>query len=767
MKPIWFLFSIFFALTLMGVSPDAHADLSSIDDVLAATGSDPNAPDASMTVFQHIIGDHLKNPFTTLGAPDTLFGKLFLTLNLFVFLIGVIFASYGITAGIVQTAHEGQVLGRRMSAIWMPIRMVTGIAGLIPFFGGFSLSQAVMMLASLLGIGLANYGWKQVIDNFNEFSGMARPSIGDGTQSKSPLGLSYAVFSSELCRVAYEDYLASSNSDSIERLVAHQGGSGFSEAQAVMGYGKITNTNAMRTNDYCGRMEVKSTGLRSSWLPNKETVSFGFTVASVNYTPIATAIANGIHPAATILAQTNSTLARNWYAQWKAARIAGGPPPPINWKDIESSAAVFSISLAAKGNAAVPGPGVITDAAKDAMTRYGWFGAGAWYATLAEGQTALTEAFNTVEYNLIDPVNLLVDQKYDYPDAVSDPLNSYIKLMGARLSNGGKISDTLSEVWDSDLGDDGTGNVSVGQKIVREIIEHAGSTQGNSGGNTFNPIIMLKNTGDYAMTSVQAFVLGEAAMDLIPAMKAVKGMSAVTGALKKVATASASSGGSGSLVGMMSILMGAIFVVGAIMSLYIPFIPFIAWMGGLIQYVTIFFEGLVAAPIWAFAHLDADGEGMGQRAERGYIFLLNMLFRPFLMVLGFVLAAALLVVLGTFQAAMFIPAMSNVQGNSLTGLVSIVMLLGVFVIMNITMIHGVFNLITLIPDQVLGWVGNMSNTQLGKETEEKAHAMFINLGRGVAPALGGVAGRAAKPGKGSNSPGPSKDLVRGDPKMKK
>ncbi len=278
---------------------------------------------------------------------------------------------------------------------------------------------------------------------------------------------------------------------------------------------------------------------------------------------------------------------------------------------------------------------------------------------------------------------------------------------------------------------------------------------------------MLKNTGDYAMTSVQAFVLGEAAMDLIPAMKAVKGMSAVTGALKKVATASASSGGSGSLVGMMSILMGAIFVVGAIMSLYIPFIPFIAWMGGLIQYVTIFFEGLVAAPIWAFAHLDADGEGMGQRAERGYIFLLNMLFRPFLMVLGFVLAAALLVVLGTFQAAMFIPAMSNVQGNSLTGLVSIVMLLGVFVIMNITMIHGVFNLITLIPDQVLGWVGNMSNTQLGKETEEKAHAMFINLGRGVAPALGGVAGRAAKPGKGSNSPGPSKDLVRGDPKMKK
>lgn len=756
----WVLFSILLAFSLLSLAPDARADLSSINDVLSATGSDPNAPDASLTVFKSIIGDHLKNPFTTLGAPDTLFGKLFLTLNLFVFLIGIIFASYGITAGIVQTAHEGQVLGRRMSAIWMPIRMVTGIAGLIPFFGGFSLSQAVMMLASLLGIGLANYGWQEVIDNFSDFSGMVVPSIGDGAQSKSPLGLSYAVFSSELCRAAYEDYVQSAGSDAVDRLVPHQAGSGLSDVQAVMGYGKITNTNANITNDYCGRMEVKSTGLRAPWLPNKETISFGFVVSSVNYTPIATAIGNGIYPAATALAQTNSTLARNWYAQWKAARVAGGQPPPIDWKTIEASAAVFATSLAAQGNAAVPGPGVITDAAKDAMTRYGWFGAGAWYATLAEGQTALTEAFNTVEYNLVDVVNLMVDKKYDYPDAVADPLNAYIKLMGARLSNGGKISDTMSEVWD---GNGGTGNKSVGQFLVREIIDNVGSTSGASGGKSFNPIIMLKNTGDYAMTSVQAIILGSAVMDAIPAMRAVKGLSTVVGGLKALASKASgdgATGGLGSLMGMVTMLMGAIFVVGAIMSLYIPFIPFIAWMGGLIQYVTIFFEGLVAAPIWAFAHLDADGEGMGQRAERGYIFIFNMLFRPFLMILGFVLASGLIVVLGTFQATMFIPAMSNVQGNSLTGLASIVMLLGIFVIMNITMIHGLFNLITLIPDQVLGWVGNLSNTQLGKETEEKAHAMFVNLGRSVTPVLG--AGGRKEPKSAPSRGSPTNQSAAGD-----
>ena len=228
---------------------------------------------------------------------------------------------------------------------------------------------------------------------------------------------------------------------------------------------------------------------------------------------------------------------------------------------------------------------------------------------------------------------------------------------------------------------------------------------------------------------------------MVPAIGAADKLASVAGAMSGVASKVPGGGAALDMADKMGMLiqmgMGALFVVGALMSLYFPFIPFVAWMGGIVQYVTIFFEGLVAAPIWAFAHLDADGEGMGQRAERGYIFVLNMLFRPFLMVLGFVLASGLLVVMGTLQMVLFMPAMANVQGNSLTGLASILILLGIYCMLNITLIHGLFNMITLIPDQVLGWVGNMGNTQLGKEVEEKAHQMFVNLGRGMSGAMEG------------------------------
>ena len=713
--------------------------LTSVDSVLGAT----DGTDASMRVFGHLIGDNLKNPFTTLGAPQTLFGKLFLTLNTFTFLVGVLFASYGIGSGIVQTAHEGQVLGRRMSAIWMPIRMVTGVAGMIPFFGGFSLAQAVMMLASLLGIGLANYGWKQVISEFDQFSGMVRPAVGEKIAANSPLGLAYGIFSSEICAAARQEYLnglAAPGASDSDKLRRHTTSMGVVKATAVVGYGL---PRGGQTDSHCGRMEVKS--LKGEATGSYTTsVSFGFTVGSVNYNAISNAMRNGIPGATEALWANVAPKAREWHRNWLLARDSG-QPPPVPFTAIEEAAATFASTLGSAGKGAAPDAGAITNDAKEAMTRYGWFGAGAWYATLAQGQTAMMDAFKSVEITVVDPTELMMNESsaQKYSDAEKDAMSAYLKLIGERQKGGASPSDSFSLAMGK-LGDisTDTGNYSLGQSVVSMVLKGVGS--GSGGGDYVNPIIMLKNVGDYLMTGVQTYYFGMGVLEAVPAFKAANVIAAVSDGLTTVAgknVAGAAMGAADKGIAIVELLMGAIFAAGALMSLYIPFIPFIAWMGALIQYVTIFFEGLVAAPIWAFAHLDVDGEGMGQRAERGYIFILNMLFRPFLMVLGFVLAAGLLVVLGTFQMVMFMPAMANVQGNSITGVASILLLLGIFCMLNITMIHGLFNLITLIPDQVLGWVGNMGNTQLGKEVEEKAHQMFVGMGRGMA---GGVKASPAK-----------------------
>ena len=129
------------------------------------------------------------------------------------------------------------------------------------------------------------------------------------------------------------------------------------------------------------------------------------------------------------------------------------------------------------------------------------------------------------------------------------------------------------------------------------------------------------------------------------------------------------------------------------------------------------------------SHLDGDGEGMGQRTQHGYMFYINALARPALMIIGFLVASALMIAIGTLQANMFLPAMANVQGNSITGLTSIVFFLLIFFVMNVTLISASFNLIYVITDQVIGFIGGQVDSKLGRDTEQHANNMFMMAAR--------------------------------------
>lgn len=177
-------------------------------------------------------------------------------------------------------------------------------------------------------------------------------------------------------------------------------------------------------------------------------------------------------------------------------------------------------------------------------------------------------------------------------------------------------------------------------------------------------------------------------------------------------------------------------VLGIMMSVYLPMLPFILWFGGMISWFVLVAEALVAAPLWAMTHLDTDGEGMGGKTSHGYIFILNLLFRPALMVLGFLIAGGGIVMLGTFLMDMFGLAMASAQQDSLTGLFMICGYILVFFILMSSLIHGCFNAIHLIPDQVLNWVGGHASSRFGAETADKAFGVIVATGSRVEGMMG-------------------------------
>jgi defect in organelle trafficking protein DotA len=82
---------------------------------------------------------------------------------------GLVIIIYTMIVGVLQTAEQGKVLGEKWSATWLPIRMVLGIALLVPQPGtGYCLAQSLVMWMVVQGIGGADAIWDRALDYFIE-----------------------------------------------------------------------------------------------------------------------------------------------------------------------------------------------------------------------------------------------------------------------------------------------------------------------------------------------------------------------------------------------------------------------------------------------------------------------------------------------------------------------------------------------------------------------------------------------------------------------
>lgn len=114
--------------------------------------------------------EYLRNIFGTMqgavcnpqNVPDSSIawlGTLFQTFNSTILAVAALLVLYVTVVGVVQTAHEGEFMGKKWNNIWIPIRMVFGIAFLIPTASGFSSLQIIMMWVISQGVGAADVLW--------------------------------------------------------------------------------------------------------------------------------------------------------------------------------------------------------------------------------------------------------------------------------------------------------------------------------------------------------------------------------------------------------------------------------------------------------------------------------------------------------------------------------------------------------------------------------------------------------------------------------
>ncbi len=116
------------------------------------------------------------------GPSITLLGTMFQTFNSVILAVAVLVVVYTTVVGLLNTAHEGQFMGKNWNNLWIPLRMVFGIALLVPTLSGYCILQMVMMWAIVQGVGAADTLWNTVLA-YVDFAGSPYaqatvPSIG-------------------------------------------------------------------------------------------------------------------------------------------------------------------------------------------------------------------------------------------------------------------------------------------------------------------------------------------------------------------------------------------------------------------------------------------------------------------------------------------------------------------------------------------------------------------------------------------------------------
>lgn len=233
--------------------------------------------------------------------------------------------------------------------------------------------------------------------------------------------------------------------------------------------------------------------------------------------------------------------------------------------------------------------------------------------------------------------------------------------------------------------------------ILGRMLKNAGLNMG-SDAQMKDPLVTLGYLGDTLFTPV-AVITEASVIDSLFGGK-------LTSALKSVVSKTTS--------GESSVIISTILVMllfsGVVLKFYLPLLPFILWTMGILGWLVMLVESMIAAPLWAAAHALPDGDGIiGNRASQGYQLLINVLLRPMLLTLGFFVSIIVMWIISWLFLRGYLSAvegsLSGASWSGYAGLIGTVVLITIMTVVMMLLVNRSFSMIYETADNVMKWVG--------------------------------------------------------------
>lgn len=613
---------------------------------------------------------------------DSILAPMSAILNVGCLLFTGLIIGYSTLSGVMNSAHEGKIMGSQNS-MWVPVRVITAVALLMPAPSGYSISQLAVAEIAERGIGLASSTWNAAL-NYIDNNGVLYPPI----QNRKGEKLASAMLRSAAC-------LEIINKSHGENVITRKPRSQIS--------GNKTIVSQHFTGEGTSLFDGRLLGQTRYPIDSCGTVRLAMNTADDEIiAPVKAEYINEVQQALGVLEQDMYELARNM--------LAAHYDPDIDLlmtgKELSDAGARYDGALKLALKTATTDLQAARNADDTWRDEVGsWYLAGRFYVDIMRLHHA-THDFVDIQPSTTPPLIEIV-QNVDYISGM-EVFDAYLKERYTVDENGNniKVTDQKDDNEFFKIKDSMKNQL---ERSVREFDDPMLAMQslGHGIANTMYTSLIASGTAKVA-TSGAANSLW---------LKVVPGGGAVSGGAKELADMLFNG------VGVLFLIMLPVIFT---LTLYLPTMPFVLWIMGIAGWLILFVEALVAAPIWAAAHTMSGGnDAINQQARAGYMILLSLFLRPSLMIFGMFGGMIIAIIVGKVAMSAFVPMALSVSGDRFIGVITIVGFVIILCMMMVSIMHRSYGLIHEVPDKVLRYIGGMSETLGEAQAEQQGRTMVV------------------------------------------
>ena len=698
----------------------------------------------SWTALTPVPGDFaaqiIQNVFPVSGSggvsttQTTVISQMVGTLTGFVAAIAMAFLCYATVMQIHRGGETGRLLANNMTGLFV-VRIGFAAIMMFPIPGnGFSVGQTAVVKMALWGVGMADDVYTTAVKAIGpDALQIAKPMI-PGTET-----IVFGLIQDELCRSLVN--VASNTVNAGTQLVPEptpisMAGAGGSGPIVAMGYslsvgnigsapacGTVTISTPMQGAQNLAGVPVDQSAIQQQALQTALGQISG-PVQGIAQSFFLSRQASSLEPlmgvfvsATQAYTQALSSAATNIYQQLNNS-VSGN-----------NASGLASQIPAIKAN----------QANQTQLSAMGWAGAGAYYLEFAHlnGATlsvlSATPQVNPPSYaGLGDSLSSDLAPLIQSSQAFLTTLQTTVDTQDG-ISQPGGYGDLFSGATPG--GDGSSAIEQVFRKLhlndyALQLLETAITPTGNNWTDPFSALMTLGDT---------LILISVTAMGLAALAASTTGSVAAT-AFQVLTGNVAGAGATIVLHFLMSFLGTPIFLLllgmlipGLTIAFVLPMIPWVMWMAGVMGWLILVCEAVIAVPLWMLAHMTMGGEGLHGNAREGYALIFNVLFRPVLMLFGlflgyFVFTSMSWLIRETFGvAAGFVLE----QGWLVTNILGVIVLISIFVMAHVVAALTSFRMISLVPHHVPRLIGFSSANRVDMDQFSRDAALV-----GVAGTLG-------------------------------